>query len=318
MSAHPESINWYRTPIDRGLLRELSQKSDRRAWFQVVGHLTALAISGSVTVWALNSSFPPVAIIPLFIHGCIMSMLGWTGASHELNHNSVFNTKWLNGFFLKLFAFMTWNNPVLFRRSHARHHAYTLHAPLDQEVNAHREITKRQWASYWTINLHDFYRTARAHYFNARGIITGGWAQLLFPEADDSGRNKMSRWSLTLLSGHAVLALVFLLSGFWEGLLIFTLASRIGNVFAVALAEMQHRGCIDGSKDFRENSRTILLEPLFAFFYWNMNYHIEHHMYPQIPFYNLPRLRREIESDLPSAPRGLVASIMVSFFPQTA
>jgi fatty acid desaturase len=32
------------------------------------------------------------------------------------------------------------------------------------------------------------------------------------------------------------------------------------------------------------------LHPVMAFFYANMNYHVEHHMYPSVPFYNLPQL----------------------------
>ena len=36
-----------------------------------------------------------------------------------------------------------------------------------------------------------------------------------------------------------------------------------------------------------------------------MNYHIEHHMYPSVPFYNLAKLRQALQPDLPRAPRGL-------------
>ena len=31
------------------------------------------------------------------------------------------------------------------------------------------------------------------------------------------------------------------------------------------------------------------------FLYWNMNYHIEHHIFPTVPYYNLPALRRYLE-----------------------
>ncbi len=31
-------------------------------------------------------------------------------------------------------------------------------------------------------------------------------------------------------------------------------------------------------------------------------------MYPAIPYYNLPKLRKAIESDLPIAPQGLLAT----------
>jgi hypothetical protein len=39
-----------------------------------------------------------------------------------------------------------------------------------------------------------------------------------------------------------------------------------------------------------------------------MQYHVEHHMFPAVPFYNLPRLRKAIEHDLPPAPHGLLAT----------
>ena len=36
-----------------------------------------------------------------------------------------------------------------------------------------------------------------------------------------------------------------------------------------------------------------------------MQYHIEHHMFPAVPFYNLPRLHEAIKHDLPPTPHGL-------------
>ena len=38
------------------------------------------------------------------------------------------------------------------------------------------------------------------------------------------------------------------------------------------------------------------------------DYHLEHHMFPAVPFYNLPKLRKAIEHDLPPATHGLVAT----------
>ena len=39
-----------------------------------------------------------------------------------------------------------------------------------------------------------------------------------------------------------------------------------------------------------------------------MQYHLEHHMYPAVPFFNLKQLRKELESDLPVATHGIVAT----------
>ena len=36
-------VNWYRCPIDKEVLRELSQKSDRQGWIQAGGHLAIFA-----------------------------------------------------------------------------------------------------------------------------------------------------------------------------------------------------------------------------------------------------------------------------------
>jgi fatty acid desaturase len=33
------------------------------------------------------------------------------------------------------------------------------------------------------------------------------------------------------------------------------------------------------------------------FLYWNMNYHVEHHMFPMVPYYRLPELHEEIARD---------------------
>ena len=33
------------------------------------------------------------------------------------------------------------------------------------------------------------------------------------------------------------------------------------------------------------------MNPLFRFIYWNMNYyHVEHHMFPMVPYYRLAEL----------------------------
>lgn len=36
-----------------------------------------------------------------------------------------------------------------------------------------------------------------------------------------------------------------------------------------------------------------------------MQYHIEHHMFPAVPFFNMPQLRAAIAHDLPPATQGL-------------
>ena len=68
---------------------------------------------------------------------------------------------------------------------------------------------------------------------------------------------------------------------------------------------LQHGGLKADSWDHRESSRTLFLHPFHGWLlYFNMNYHIEHHIYPQVPFYNLPELHKLIKDQLPKPNEG--------------
>ncbi|AKQ64594.1 fatty acid desaturase family protein [Myxococcus hansupus] len=45
-------------------------------------------------------------------------------------------------------------------------------------------------------------------------------------------------------------------------------------------------------------TRTILSNPVTRFFMCNENYHLEHHLYPRVPWYNLPELHRTLRAEL--------------------
>ena len=50
--------------------------------------------------------------------------------------------------------------------------------------------------------------------------------------------------------------------------------------------------------DHRLNTRTVKMNVVNRFLYWNMNYHVEHHMFPMVPYHRLPELHEEIKHDL--------------------
>ena len=67
----------------------------------------------------------------------------------------------------------------------------------------------------------------------------------------------------------------------------------------VMCGHLQHAGLADNVLDHRLNSRTVYMNPISRYIYWNMNYHIEHHMFPMVPYHALPRLHALIKGDLP-------------------
>ena len=89
---------------------------------------------------------------------------------------------------------------------------------------------------------------------------------------------------------------------------VITLAPFCGGWLAMLCNAPQHMGLRDNVTDFRLCTRTIILSFPVRFLYWNMNYHIEHHMYAAVPCYKLRRLHEIIKHDLPACPEGLWAT----------
>jgi fatty acid desaturase len=69
---------------------------------------------------------------------------------------------------------------------------------------------------------------------------------------------------------------------------------------------MQHLGLAEDVLDHRLNARTVYLNPVSRFIYWNMNYHVEHHMFPMVPYHALPALHEELKGDLPRPYNGII------------
>jgi fatty acid desaturase len=65
------------------------------------------------------------------------------------------------------------------------------------------------------------------------------------------------------------------------------------NVYALT----QHAGMGENVLDHRLNTRTVKMCVVNRFLYWNMNYHVEHHMFPMVPYYLLPELHEEVKHD---------------------
>ena len=102
-------VRWYRCPIDRAVLRELMQPNDPQGWLQAGGHLIIFAATGGLTLYLFSQQMWLGFALALFAHGTSASFFKGI-AAHELGHGSVFKTRWLNQFFLRLFSLISWHN----------------------------------------------------------------------------------------------------------------------------------------------------------------------------------------------------------------
>ncbi len=75
-----------------------------------------------------------------------------------------------------------------------------------------------------------------------------------------------------------------------------------------AAARDQEADQIGSARDQLAADLGRIARPVFSFLYANMNYHIEHHMFPMVPGYNLPKLHELIKDQCPPAYPGLWAT----------
>ena len=298
-------IKWYRCRVTRETLRELNKRSDFLGFAQTLGFLGVLTIAAGAAIYSSRHWPWYITALLVFINGHFWHFL--VNGFHELVHDSVFKTRWLNRFFLRILSFLGWYNHHLFWASHTEHHKYTLHAPDDQEVVLPQKIDLKGLWKRAIVNYKYPYTLLKERFRNFTGYINteNSWTAMLFPESDPERRRAYIRWERILLIGHLLIAGVSLTYGYWIVPLVITFPKMFGSWLQFLCNNAQHVGLQDKVPDFRLCCRTIYLNPLLQFLYWHMNYHTEHHMYAAVPCYKLGRLHRLIKHEMPHCPRGL-------------
>ena len=317
-------VSWYRCRVDKAVMSGLMRRSDARAFAQVIPQLLLFVLTGTLAYLAFlrvhAGNWPrtlPVLLAALFVHGTLSRFFGGI-AGHELCHKTPFRTQAFNDLFLKIYAFLSWFDPVGYRTSHIRHHQLTVHTEEDGEVvlpqglNWHgikfiiTELTFSPSKIFWLVC--NYIAAARGDVTRHDGFFRAVWLRRIIPESNPSLRREHRRWARIVLFGHLGLAVLFAATGHWFLIIIVNLGCQYCDWLQLLCAAPQHVGLSPNVSDFRLCTRTYTCGWLPAFLYWNMQYHLEHHMFPAVPFYNLPRLRSAIAHDLPPAPHGLLAT----------
>jgi fatty acid desaturase len=317
-------VDWYRCPTRPGLLRELSRRSDAQGWFQAGGHLALFIITGSLVFYFWSQELWLAFLLALFCHGTATTFFRGV-APHELGHGTVFKTKWLNKFFMYLFSLIGWWDHFDYASSHTYHHRYTLHPEGDREVllPLQPSLASKFMLQMFTVNL----LTQPGRTFGRGGLISSviltalnafgrapsseeapahEWLNALHLDQPEEHDNSIM-WSRILLLFHGSILLIAIVTGLWVLPLIFSVSVFIGNWLGYFVGLPQHCGLRDHNADFRKNTRSMKLNPLFSFLYWRMEWHIEHHMFAGVPCYNLGKLHKAVADDMPE-PRTLIGA----------
>lgn len=221
---------------------------------------------------------------------------------HEAGHGTAFRTRWPNDVVYYVASFMMLRGPTRWRWSHARHHTDTIIVGRDPEILFPRS------ASRWTVvatflGLRTVPRALWELLRHAAGRLDPDTRSFV-PSADWPKVIREARWFVAILAGAICWAA---LTSSIVPLLFVGLPSLYGVWLAVFFAATQHAGLREDVLDHRLNTWTVRMNPVFRFLYSNMNYHVEHHLFPTVPYHALPALHDEIKAQLPPAPSVLAA-----------
>jgi fatty acid desaturase len=222
---------------------------------------------------------------------------------HELSHGTPFRTRWINDAFFHVCAFMTLREGFYYRWSHTRHHTHTLIVGKDPEIAAPRppDILGQVLDLFF---IKDGFKQFQRLFQNAGGDLTEDGKHFV----PDSERGKVvwaSRAYLAICGGVVVVCIA---AGSVLPAMFIVLPRFYGGALSQLFNLTQHAGMNEDVYDHRLNTRTVLMNPVFSFLYANMNYHIEHHMFPMVPFYRLPQLHELVRTDCPPAYSSLWAA----------
>jgi fatty acid desaturase len=297
-----ERIKWHKSPIEKETLIELTQHSDAAGIKQAGGFLLIYIINTALALYLFKQQLwiPMVAVC--YLHSCFLGFMGMGAAVHELSHGTPFKTRGLNEFFYNLFSFLTWNNPVHFRYSHQKHHHLTVYRGRDKEVIlAPIALSPLVFLRWLTFDYKWFWKIMKpnvAHFFGHGEVDFFFWDPLF--EKGDQKRGQMIRWARFMMLAHLALLAVFIYFKLWVLIYTVTVASFFATFLTQSCGSLQHSGLRPDVPDWRLSCHTLRLHPVVSFLYWQMNYHIEHHMFAAVPFFNLPRLHEALKPDLPN------------------
>lgn len=291
--------DWYTSPVPRDVMRQLLERRDGPAIRDTILYF-ALILASGVATYALWGSW--WALAPMMVYGVLYASAS-DARWHEAGHGTAFRTAWMNDALYEVASFMVLRESTPWRWSHTRHHSDTIIVGRDPEIAVPRPpdllamflkcFNYRAWRRYVTnIALHTV------------GRVTAEEATFI-PPAEYPKVFLRARIYAALLVAIAA-ACVYLRS--WLPL-VFVLGPNVYGAWLMAVyGWTQHTALAENVLDHRLNCRTIHMNPVHRFLYWNMNYHTEHHMFPLVPYHQLPRLHELVRDDCPEPYPSLTAA----------
>ena len=288
---------WFTPYVRKEQMRGLLQRRNGPALRDTCIWFGLLAAAG---VWGYAWWGSGWACIPFAIYAVLYASVS-DSRWHESLHGTAFKSDWLNNALYEVASFMVLRESTTWRWSHLRHHSDTMVVGRDPEIHVMRPPDPRKLVSKF-FNLLAYVRYVRGVILHSFGRLTRE-ERVLIPKAEHTKVFFKAR--IYALIYAAVIGLAIYHQSILP-LMYVGLPNLFGAWLTTLYGYTQHAGLAENVLDHRLNSRTIYMNPVNRYLYWNMNYHVEHHIFPLVPYHALPRLHELIKAELPTPYRGII------------
>lgn len=284
-----------RDVLERDTLRALNVRSNRRGLLRFASHLIAIAVTGLLVHVTRDLG---VWLVPaMILHG--FALITLFAPMHECVHRTPFRARWLNRGIGWLTGFTIGINSDYYYRYHHWHHRFTQDPDNDPELATPGPQTVAAYAwhisgiPYWYGKIKDMLTVSLGRVSHLPFIPAHGRRAVV-------GSMRLQVTLYVLLTLGAVIWHSHALLIYWF------LPLLLGQPLLRSITIAEHTHCSENANGLT-NTRTTLTSWPVRFFMWNMPYHAEHHLYPSIPFYALPRAHRRIREHIMHLDNGYIA-----------
>lgn len=263
-------------------LRDLMQRSNLAGALQLGSHFLALLISGTLlwhlwgTLWA----------IPVFmVHGVLLNFL--YAGQHELSHETVFRTKWLNEVFGRLIGFLMLYPRDFDKIQHWAHHQHTQNWEKDGEL-AREPYTLRSYLLWFWGPTYWYSRVARIVRF-CRGFVPE-------PYIRPDQHRLVIREARIHAGFYGAIFLVSVAFQSWVAVTLWLAPMLVMKPVHQLQNTIEHLG-LSHRDNILENTRSTRTNAVMRWLCWQMPYHTAHHTFPSVPFWRLRDLDAEMKGN---------------------
>lgn len=280
--------------LDRKTIKALCKRSDRPGLIFLSGWVSCLLASGYLVYLAMDSLWLWPA---MFVYGSIISLPAYS-MSHETAHGTAFRTRWLNELMFWITSLIYMEEPLYRRYTHTNHHTYTWHVGKDSQMPFDTPVTLR----VWLVEISG-YALTQFHLVTLLRLLSGRYTEVMKWVIPNDEFPRVRRNAFIFLGIYTAIGIAIVAGAEWLWWYL-VIPVFLGQVTMVAFGLIQHVEMAENAASILDSTRSFRTNGVVSFFYLNMENHVEHHLYPQVPFYSLPGLHEAIKDQLPEPDPG--------------